>query len=124
MTFDAILKLLILSTTPFYSNREQSARPSLGASSLETQRIVDSRHLQIDTGAYLASSDPGPNSDFDFNNGDAITLEAWVNPSVLRDGQVGYIVGKKPSQAASNYFSASGILCQDFLDDAGMFDTG
>ncbi len=50
--------------------------------------------VRLDAGAYLAAPDSGPNSDFDFTNGDAITIEAWANPSVLRDGQVGYIVGK------------------------------
>ena len=50
--------------------------------------------VRLEAGAYLAAPDSGSNSDFDFTNGDAITIEAWVNPSVLRDGQVGYIVGK------------------------------
>ncbi|WP_236696568.1 DUF1553 domain-containing protein [Rhodopirellula islandica] len=50
--------------------------------------------VKLDAGAYLSVSDPGPKSDFDFQNGDAITLEAWVNPSNIRDGQPQYIMGK------------------------------
>ncbi len=50
--------------------------------------------VRIDSGAYLSVSDEGPESDFDFTNGDAITLEAWVNPTSVRDGQPLYIIGK------------------------------
>lgn len=50
--------------------------------------------VKVDSGAYLSISDTGPDSDFDFTNGDAITLEAWVNPTSIRDGQPQYIVGK------------------------------
>ncbi len=45
-------------------------------------------------GAYLAVADRGPNSVFDFANGDAITLEAWVKQEAVRDGQQQYVVGK------------------------------
>ena len=50
--------------------------------------------VRLDAAAYLSVPDTGSNSDFDFTNGDAITIEAWVNPSVLREGQVSYVVGK------------------------------
>lgn len=50
--------------------------------------------VRLDAAAYLAVPDTGSNSDFDFTNGDAFTIEAWVNPSVLGEGQVGYIIGK------------------------------
>jgi mono/diheme cytochrome c family protein len=50
--------------------------------------------VRVDTNAYLSVPDRGPNSDFDFTNGDAITIEAWVNPSRIREGQVSYVVGK------------------------------
>jgi len=50
--------------------------------------------VRVDAGAYLFVPDTGSNSNFDFTNGDAITIEAWVNPSVLREGQVSYVVGK------------------------------
>ncbi|HEY2410660.1 MAG TPA: LamG domain-containing protein, partial [Pirellulaceae bacterium] len=38
--------------------------------------------------------DPGEQSVFDFAAGDAITLEAWVNPTKIASGQQIYIVGK------------------------------
>lgn len=44
--------------------------------------------------AHLSMQDPGSDSEFDFTNSDAVTLEAWVNPSVLREGQVSYVIGK------------------------------
>lgn len=50
--------------------------------------------VRVDSSAYLSVPDTGPNSDFDFTNGDAITIEAWVNPASIREGQVRYVVGK------------------------------
>ena len=50
--------------------------------------------VRLDAASYLAVPDTGPSSDFDFTNGDAVTIEAWVNPSVLRQGQVSYVIGK------------------------------
>jgi hypothetical protein len=51
-------------------------------------------------------TDPGEKSLFDFDNGDAITIEAWVNPaSAPKDGNV-YKIGKgrtsNPGQDANN----------------------
>jgi hypothetical protein len=43
---------------------------------------------------YLKLADSGDKSPFDFDKGDSITLEAWVKPSKLGDGQQVYIVGK------------------------------
>ena len=54
----------------------------------------DNTAVQIDAGAYLSIPDQGASSDFDFKNGDTVTLEAWVNPSSLRQGQVSYVIGK------------------------------
>ena len=45
-------------------------------------------------GASIRFSDPGDNSPLDFQNGDAITLEAWVNVTKLGNGQQMYVVGK------------------------------
>ena len=42
----------------------------------------------------LRFDDPGVNSPLDFAAGDSITLEAWVSPTKLGDGQQVYIVGK------------------------------
>lgn len=39
-------------------------------------------------------NDPGEKSVLDFDNGHSITLEAWVKPYALADGQNVYIVGK------------------------------
>ncbi|MDX1563767.1 MAG: LamG-like jellyroll fold domain-containing protein [Phycisphaeraceae bacterium] len=43
---------------------------------------------------YIVIRDPGDDSVFDFENGDAITLEAWINPRSIRDDTQVYIVGK------------------------------
>jgi hypothetical protein len=45
-------------------------------------------------GAYLEFEDPGNASEFDFSNGDSITLEAWVQCDELRKNEFVYIVGK------------------------------
>ncbi|MEN3942768.1 DUF1553 domain-containing protein [Prosthecobacter sp. SYSU 5D2] len=50
-------------------------------------------------------TDPGANSPYDFDNGDEITLEAWVNPTAVPKGGNVYILGKGRTQnpgAASN----------------------
>ena len=55
---------------------------------------------------FIRVADPGEHSIYDFTNGDSITLEAWVNPFELSDGQQVYIVGKgrtaNPKVAADN----------------------
>ena len=50
--------------------------------------------VRVDASAYLSVPDTGPESDFDFTNGDAISIEAWVNPTSIGEGQVWYIIGK------------------------------
>ena len=56
--------------------------------------------------ASLRFDDPGAGSSVDFAAGDSITLEAWVSPTKLGDGQQIYIVGKgrtgNAGQAADN----------------------
>ncbi len=43
----------------------------------------------------LRKQDLGANSVFDFDNGDEITIEAWVNPAKqMKEGGIVYIVGK------------------------------
>lgn len=60
----------------------------------------DNTAVQLDgKGAYLSVEDPGPNSRFDFSNGDAITLEAWVKLDGLRDGSPMYVVSKGRTDA-------------------------
>jgi hypothetical protein len=51
-------------------------------------------------GALIRIADPGANSPLDFGNGDAITLEAWVDPRPTGDGQYLYIIGKGRTEAA------------------------
>ncbi|MEY2881955.1 MAG: hypothetical protein RLZZ15_4335, partial [Verrucomicrobiota bacterium] len=51
-------------------------------------------------GAHLALPDPGEGSAFDFTNGDAITLEAWVAPEGLKAGDNFYVIGKGRTGAA------------------------
>lgn len=53
----------------------------------------DNTAVRVD-GGHLSVPDPGAASDFDFTNGDTITIEAWVNPVNLGDGQPRYIIGK------------------------------
>lgn len=45
-------------------------------------------------GARIEIKDLGPQSVYDFTNGDAITLESWVKVDALSPGQPVYIVGK------------------------------
>lgn len=45
-------------------------------------------------GAYFAVEDTGAQSPYDFTNGDAITLEAWVQVNQLKAGENVYVIGK------------------------------
>ena len=49
--------------------------------------------LILDGKSYIRFPDPGENSVFDFDVGDAITIEAWVSPTQMQ-GQYCYIIGK------------------------------
>ena len=52
---------------------------------------------------YLVVADPGENSPLDFDNGDALTLEAWIRFDKL-SGSYPYIVGKgRTHNAATNF---------------------
>ena len=50
--------------------------------------------LSLDGRCYLRYQDPGPDSPFDYGVGDAITLEAWIRPAFVSNGQQVYLVGK------------------------------
>jgi len=54
----------------------------------------DNRAIALNKPASLRYDDPGARSPLDFAAGDAITIEAWVNPAKLAGGQQVYIVGK------------------------------
>lgn len=45
-------------------------------------------------GAHFSLDDTGVQSPFDFTNGDAVTLEAWVQVDSLRAGENVYVIGK------------------------------
>lgn len=49
-------------------------------------------------GSFLRVTDPGQNSPLDFDQGDSITIEAWVNPVTIAEGQQVYVVGKGRTQ--------------------------
>ena len=53
-------------------------------------------------GAHLVLPDTGPASGFDFKNGDAITLEAWVKLDGLRKGANVYLIGKGRTKTGSS----------------------
>ena len=68
---------------------------------------ADNKAAQFGGGRrFIRIADPGADSPYDFTAGDSITLEAWVNPFELQDGQQVYIVGKgrtgNPGVAADN----------------------
>ena len=55
---------------------------------------------------WVVVSDPGERSPLDFDNGDSITIEAWINLQSLSEGQQVYILGKgrtnNPGVASDN----------------------
>jgi hypothetical protein len=87
---------------------------SLGADKLKSGKIVgevavdqsgpgsdrfpafetSSRAVALTKPGAIAIADPGEQSPLDFDLGDAITLEAWVQVTQLSDGQQMYVVGK------------------------------
>lgn len=58
----------------------------------------DAKNLAVeflqDGAAYLRVADPGADSPLDFDNGDSITIEAWVRPEPFTHGGHYYILGK------------------------------
>ncbi len=54
----------------------------------------DNTAIRLGGKGFLSIEDPGAESDFDFSNGDAITLEAWVNVAEARSGSPMYVIGK------------------------------
>ncbi|MFN3159256.1 MAG: DUF1553 domain-containing protein [Rubinisphaera brasiliensis] len=56
---------------------------------------ADNTAVKLDgKGARFTFADPGDDSPFDFTNGDAITLEAWVKVSQINEGDNVYVIGK------------------------------
>ncbi len=68
---------------------------------------LDNTAVRLDgSGAHFSLDDVGVQSPFDFTNGDAVTLEAWVQVDSLRSGENVYVIGKgrtgSPEFAADN----------------------
>ena len=55
---------------------------------------TDNNAAKFAAGGSIRFADPGENSPLDFGLGDAITLEAWVAPVKIGNGQNMYVVGK------------------------------
>ncbi|QDU82887.1 hypothetical protein Pla110_46500 [Polystyrenella longa] len=51
--------------------------------------------VRIDAGKhYVRVTDPGEKSVLDYDAGESITLEAWVNPTQIANGHTPYVIGK------------------------------
>jgi hypothetical protein len=50
--------------------------------------------IQLNGKTHLRIADPGDQSALDFSAGDAITIEAWVKPDRIDNGQFIYVIGK------------------------------
>ena len=55
---------------------------------------ADNRGVLFSKPASLRYDDPGPSSPLDFDRGDTISIEAWVSPAKVGEGQQVYIVSK------------------------------
>ncbi|HAB14507.1 MAG TPA: hypothetical protein DCE47_22715, partial [Planctomycetaceae bacterium] len=70
--------------------------------------LFDATNLSVGLSGsdHLVISDPGENSPLDFTNGDAITLEAWVQLKQISGEQNIYLIGKgrtnNPGQKSEN----------------------
>ncbi|WP_145253475.1 DUF1553 domain-containing protein [Planctomycetes bacterium Pan216] len=86
----------------------------------------DNTAVRLDgRGARFVFADPGPDSPYDFTNGDEITLEAWVKIDKINEGENVYVVGK--GRTGNRRFAAdnqnwalrirrlSGKVCISFL---------
>lgn len=61
----------------------------------------DNTAIKLDgEGAYFSFDDAGVQSPYDFTNGDAITLEAWVQVSSLSGGENVYVIGKGRTESS------------------------
>ena len=86
---------------------------------------TDNRAAKFLGGSSIRFADPGENSLFDVGLGDSITLEAWVAPAKIGNGQNMYIVGKGRTKNAGvadenqNYalrlLGDNGQACVNFL---------
>jgi hypothetical protein len=98
----------------YWSFDQRSVTPDVGEYTVSQERGLDfiagptpdrfplfSQGAAIDlsgSSGYLRVEDPGANSDFDFDAGDTLSIEAWVAPKQLKSGAFSYIVGKGRTQ--------------------------
>lgn len=85
----------------------------------------ENKARRFDGSSRFVLNDQGEKSELDFTNGDTITLEAWVAPTTVRDGDNVYIIGKgrtgNSGFAANNQNYAlrlrgqNGMGCASFL---------
>ena len=68
-------------------------------------------------GARIVVADPGDKSVLDFAAGDSITLEAWVSPARVGEGQQMYVVGK--GRTGNRGFAAENQNCALRCADRG-----
>ncbi|QDU97126.1 DUF1553 domain-containing protein [Lignipirellula cremea] len=61
----------------------------------------DNTALRFEGKGFLTLEDPGPDSDFDFTNGDRITLEAWVRLDKAGSSSPMYVVSKGRTGSAA-----------------------
>ena len=75
--------------------RGRPPRPA-GAAAAGLSRFRGRQHRRQTRwpGAHFRFPDPGDNSPWDFTNGDAIALEAWVNLTDVKAGENLYVIGK------------------------------
>ena len=102
---------------------EAGPRPPKFPAFSEENTAADFTGYERDT--YLRVKDPGAQSEFDFENGDTITMEAWVQCQHIAEGRNVYIVGKgrtgSPGVAADNQNWAlrlrgqAGAACPSFV---------
>ncbi len=101
---------------------EVGPRPPVFANFAEENTAADFTGYARDT--YLRVKDPGAKSVFDFENGDTITIEAWVQCGKLVDGKNVYIAGKGrtglPGTAADNQNWALRLRAQGGLGCASF----
>jgi len=102
---------------------EPGPRPPEFPAFSEENSAADFTGYERDT--YLRVKDPGTKSEFDFENGDTITMEAWVQCQHIAEGRNVYIVGKgrtgSPGFASDNQNWAlrlrgqAGVACPSFV---------
>ncbi len=79
-----------------FSEKTKAVRPVNGPRPARYPAFTKSNRAAFFSGSgeVITVADPGKKSDFDFDLGDTISIEAWVSPDAITDGMQRYIVGK------------------------------